>query len=116
MPGVNFFQVSGLQRRVGVGRNRQRGARAEKRLQRKSHIGAIPHLTGRGAEQLGQTLPSLLLRCRDANPTAVAKLLNGLRVSWRDSHCTVATASGGRIANTPQRRDNVSGKFRGFIE
>ena len=116
LSGIDLFEIDRLQRFVGMSRDRQSGTCAQKRLQRKCHIGAVPHLAGSGAKEFGQALPAFTLRRRDADPASGPQLLNGIAIAWRDSHRAVAAARRIRIADSPQRRDHVGCKFSGLVQ
>ena len=98
---VDFFEVGRLQCLIRMSRNRQRCAGAEKRFECKRHVSTVPHLTGGGAKQLGQTLPALILRRRDAHPAAGAQLLNRVAIArWNCDRAITATRRMG-ITNPP---------------
>ena len=105
-----------MQRLIRVGRNCQRSAGAQERLERKRHVGTVPHLTGSGPKQLRQALPTLVLRRRDTYPAAGAQLLNRVTIArWNRDHAVTAARRMG-ITDPPQRRDHIGRKLGGLIE
>ena len=97
-------------------RDGQCGTGAQERLQRKRHIGAVPHLASSGTKKLGQSLPTLVLWRGDTHPATRPQLLNRLAVTGRNRDRTVVTASGVRITDPSQGRHDIGGEFSGLIE
>ena len=91
-----------MQRLIAVSRNRQRSTGAQERLQCKRHVGTVPHFASGGAKQLGQTLPTLILWCRNTYPATGTQLLNRVAIARRNRDRAVTATRRMRITDPPQ--------------
>jgi hypothetical protein len=109
-------QVARLLLRRPGGEQGLDGPVGEQRAQREAQVGAVEHFVAGGADQLGQALPSMLLRVLQPLPAALGETRVGLAKARRGAHRAVVPGRGPGIAATVQRRHDLAREPRALVE
>ncbi len=111
-----WYQVSSLLVLAAVQKDGVHGAHRQARVHGEGPVGSTHHLLLEQAHGGRQSLPAILLRCRQALPPALRILLIGFTVAFGSDDFAVIQSAAFLVAALVERAQDFFAEFAAFVE